>query len=430
MAKAERRVLVVSYTFPPTGGAGVQRVAKFVKYLERFSWQPVVLTALNPSVPLTDHSLLADIPPGVAVHKAKTYEPSYSMKQGGGPSRGGIKSHVLRLVKRVAMGLLLPDAQVLWWPHLTLKARDLLRVRAVDCVFVTSPPYSVLVPVVFLAKRYGVPVIIDFRDEWTFSREQWENATKNTLSRRIDAFLEGYVLKNCTRFTAATQSYVTSILSRYPTLDPGKGCAITNGYDSEDLPEGEVVSESQQISFVYTGTVWNATSLRPFMNAVHALVEQRPELRQRLRCRIIGRVVDSELDAFSGPASDCVTFLGYVEHKEAISEMFKADVLLLSLSDLPGAGRIFPGKVFEYIATGKHVFGIVPRGETWDLLADEYRNSTLALPSQPGEVLAKLVHVIENIGEVRCRCAQDVSKYSRFQLTEQLASMFDSCVGS
>src|SRR5688500_8400881 len=79
-AAAPRRVLIVSYLFPPVGGAGVQRAVKFVKYLSEFGWQPSVLTVANPSVPVMDRSLLADIPRDVTIHKARTLEPGYAVK--------------------------------------------------------------------------------------------------------------------------------------------------------------------------------------------------------------------------------------------------------------------------------------------------------------------------------------------------------------
>lgn len=417
-------VLIVSYTFPPTGGAGVQRVSKFVKYLREFSWEPVVLTTLNPSVPLTDLSLLADIPDGVVIHKAKTLEPSYAAKQSlKDNSKKSIKSSVKELIKEGVKGLLLPDVQILWWPALIKSLKTILGSGTIDCIFVTSPPYSVLIPTVYFAKKYGVPVVIDFRDEWSFSRDQWENAPKNPLARFIDSYFEGYVLRNCTKFTAATQSYVDSILQRHPQLGKQKGYAITNGYDDDDILDIESVLKNENIVFVYTGTVWNATSLRAFMNALDSLITEKPELLGQISVKIIGRVVDSEMDYFKGSAASCVTLAGYIEHKDAMVEMAKADVLILSLSDLPGAERIIPGKAFEYLATGKHIFAIVPEGETKRLIRGAYSNATITDSCSTSDVYNKLAQIIDGIEAIRVNKCCSVPEYSRRHLTQKLSEI-------
>lgn len=418
-------VLVVSYTFPPTGGAGVQRVSKFVKYLREFDWEPVVLTALNPSVPLKDLSLLTDIPDGVVIHTSKTLEPSYETKQSlkVGSSKSA-KSCIKELIKEVVKGLLLPDVQILWWPGLTKSLKAILGSGTISCIFVTSPPYSVLIPTVYYAKKYGVPVVIDFRDEWSFSRDQWENAPKNHLARFIDTYFEGYVLRNCTKFTAATQSYVDSILQRHPHLGRQKGYAITNGYDDEDILDTRAsIPPNNKIEFIYTGTVWNATSLRSFMNALDRIVSEKPELLEQITVKIIGRVVDSELDYFCGTAGSCVTLVGYIEHTEVIKEMAKADVLILSLSDLPGAERIIPGKAFEYLATGKHIFAIVPEGETKRLVQETYSNASITSVCSTDEVYDKLSIIIDNIESIRMHKCCSVSEFSRRNLTNKLSEI-------
>ena len=114
-----KNVLIVSYTFPPTGGAGVQRVSKFVKYLRGFGWEPIILTTSNPSVPLQDTSLLKDIPADVRIYKARTLEPSYAIKKGtGSHPLNSLRNKIMNYSKNISKNILLPDAQILWWPDL------------------------------------------------------------------------------------------------------------------------------------------------------------------------------------------------------------------------------------------------------------------------------------------------------------------------
>ena len=229
-----KKVLVVAYAFPPVGGAGVQRVAKFVKYLTGYAWEPIVLTVTNPSVPVVDQPSLRDIPVGVRIYQASSLEPSYTQKQLLSRTEGGLWARVKSLVKKILSTLLLPDVQVLWWPGLILHLVHTVRSEKPDCIFVTAPPFSSFIPVVAIGAFLKVPVVVDFRDEWTFSRNQLENAQKGTIARKLDYFFEKYVVTKCSAITTASQSYTDTMVSNYQ-LPVGKATTITNGFDEEDF---------------------------------------------------------------------------------------------------------------------------------------------------------------------------------------------------
>jgi hypothetical protein len=186
--KSAKRVLVVTYNFPPVGGAGVQRVTKFVKYLPQFGWEPTVLTAENPSVPVLDDSLLADIPPQTAVIKARTLEPGYALKrivsasnteswnvtrsvsEGAKETQDVTPSLTLRVTlasvaKRALRGatnlLLQPDPQVLWNPQAIEVGLRVLSQQKHDAIFVTAPPFSSFLIGAELARRTGLPLVHD-----------------------------------------------------------------------------------------------------------------------------------------------------------------------------------------------------------------------------------------------------------------------------
>lgn len=371
MTERAGKVLMVAYAFPPVGGAGVQRPAKFAKYLHRLGWDVWVLTASNPSVPVVDESLMKDVPDAVRIYRARTLEPSYRAKEKiavKANGRGGSKA----LLRRVVSACLIPDAQVLWWPGLVREFWKVVRQERPDVVFVTAPPFSSLVAVAAVGRLLRVPVVVDFRDEWVFARANIENAGKGFLPRFFDFWLERATVKLCRKFTAATQGYVTSINERHPRAARGKGVAITNGYDPEDF--AGITRQRQPdgiFRILYTGTVWKATSLKSFVETLMKAVGERPELKNEIRLRIIGRIVDEEKPSLEPlEALGMVEIFGYRPHREVLQEMVDADLLLLTLSDLPGAERIIPGKVFEYLATQRNILALVPRGEVWNLIKD------------------------------------------------------------
>lgn len=426
-----KKVLIIAYAFPPVGGVGVQRVTKFVKYLRDFDWEPLVLTVANPSVPIIDEALLQDIPDGVKIFRASSFEPSYDQKQTFSNPRSGVGARLQLSAKKLLSGLLLPDVQVLWWPDLICRLISIIRHERPNCIFVTAPPFSAFLPVVAIGALLKIPVVADFRDEWSFSREQWENTAKGKIVRFLDRVFEKYVVSRCTAITTATQSYINSLDRQY-RLPKTKGTVITNGYDEEDYlftKRKEAICDNHAINMLYTGTAWKGSSLQNFSTALLDSLVIKPEVLKKFRFKTFGRVVDSELSYLTQPGlENMVEMFGYIEHEKIIQEMCGADILLLVISDVPGAEKIIVAKTFEYMATGKHIFAIVPEGETKNLLAEQYGNVTFANPGDILDIRAKLLGIILSFGEIRTRRGKGVSQFSRKHLTGQLAEVLNSVV--
>lgn len=425
-----KKVLVIAYGFPPVGGAGVQRPVKFVKYLRDFGWEPLVLTVKNPSVPVLDNALLKDIPNGVKIYHARTFEPSYAAKQSfKGKQQDGFSIKVS--LKKIISGFMLPDLQILWWPGLIGKLFEILRHEKPDCIFVTAPPFSSFIPTVIAGKMFGIPVVLDYRDGWQFSRKNWEQANKNRLAFFMDAMLERFVLNNCNGYTVASQRYVADITSRYSQLIGDKGEVITNGFDPDDFTGRDTVipstpDKSGRFEMVYAGTVWSATSLNNFSIALSKLLEERPELKDKIRLNIFGRIVEGERDCLDADAlRGIVECHGYVEHERVVREIDEADVLLITLSDLPGAEEIITAKAFEYMASGKHIFAVVPKGETRDILQGNYNKLTVSDAGRIQDIYNGLAWILSNQQAVQNTMPADVSSFSRKRLTGKLASVLN-----
>ena len=423
-----KKVLIVAYSFPPVGGAGVQRPVKFVKYLRRFGWEPLVLTVSNPSVPIQDIALLKDVPEGVVIYKARSLEPSYAAKQTFSTHQkgsGGIKA----CVKTYISMFLLPDLQVLWWPGLIAKLISVIRSEKPDCLYVTAPPFSSFVPVVAVGKLFGVPVVLDYRDEWVFSRHSWENSSKTRLAFFLDTFFEKFVLNNCRAFTTATESYINSMVKFYGSELAKKGEVITNGYDADDFvcdKEPRTVVESHIVTIVYSGTIWKATSLDFFCEVLKNLLKANPEMKNKVRVKIFGRVVGDEVAYLEEETlKEVIECYGYIDHEKVVEEILNADILLLTLSDLPGAEKIIHGKAFEYMASGRHILAVVPDGEVKKLITDNYSNVTSVNPGDSDVAYKAFEYLLNNIALVRKRTGSDVSGFLRENLTSKLALLLD-----
>ncbi len=418
-----KKVLIIAYSFPPVGGAGVQRPVKFVKYLRNFGWEPIVLTVANPSVPVIDETLLKDIPLGTKIYNAKTLEPSYKQKQLVAKPSGrgaGVKSWI----KQLALTLLIPDVQVLWWPGLIKTLSTAIRTEKPDCLFVTAPPFSSFLSVVLMGKLFGIPVVLDYRDEWSFSRDNWENAVKTSIARKIDSWMEGYVVRNAQLITVASPYYERTLKKRFIKV-ANKIHTITNGYDPEDFAGVDFFSAPERpdgrFTLLYTGTVWRATSFKGLLGGVRLLAANYPDKAARLNLRILGRIVQEEFDTIEQLKTLIhVETRDYVPHEEIFQELASADGLLLTLADLPGADKIIPGKVFEYLATPLPIMAIVPEGVTKAIVKDE-TSVLIAQPSEPKQIYDSLIELLEKSQTKELRL--EIQKYSRPFLTEKLVLM-------
>src|SRR4029453_3523606 len=238
ISRSRRRALFIAYTFPPVGGAGVERTTKFVKYLPQFGWDPSVLTVSNPSVPVRDESLCRDVPTSTRIVRARTFEPSYVAKQT--LANDGAPAGVGRLVKAAARkavaSLLQPDPQVLWnAPAFRAAVRTLRDVRH-DVIVASGPPFSSLMLGAALSRYTKVPLVLDYRDEWDVSNTHWENRRPGTPSLALQRVMERYGLRRATMVIATSpQSAARLDVLRRAAGSPASVTHIFNGFDPDDF---------------------------------------------------------------------------------------------------------------------------------------------------------------------------------------------------
>ncbi len=465
-SKSPKRVLVVSYNFPPVGGAGVQRVTKFVKYLPEFGWDATVLTTENPSVPVYDESLLADIPPQTVVVKARTLEPGYALKRivsasnaekvtrsvseggrsmtsnGDSPSltlRVTLAAAAKRALRGVANLLLQPDPQVLWNSQAIEAGLRVLGQRKHDAIFVTAPPFSSLLIGAELARRTGLPLVLDYRDEWSISNSYLENKRLGWLSRTWQQHQQSLCVRAASALVATTRHSAESLqeVARASECRP-LVTHIYNGFDSADFhdetpPLADAAIETtndpaQPYKLAYIGTLWNLTSVEPVVRAVRQLVDRSPDLASRLELHFVGRrtaAQDEWLDQL-GPLPCRVVRQPYLDHDAALRLMRSADGLCLLLSDLPEAGRVVPAKMFEYLAVRRPIFAIVPPGEVSSLLND----CPFAFVHSPSDVTGLAQRLGDEIERHRLGVSLptglwDASQFERCRQTQQLAELLE-----
>lgn len=430
------RALLVSYAFPPSGGAGVQRMAKLAKYLSLHGVEPQVLTVANPSVPLTDESLERDLPRDLHVIRARTLEPGYRAKQAAwsaaADQKPTLKKRLIRFASGTVRQLAYPDVQVLWQPAAQVALAKALFGAAgarPDAVLISGPPFSQFLLAPLASSRAAV--VLDYRDEWSVIRNEYE-MTKSRIAQIVGDPLEAALLRRAHMVTTATEEFRENLLRSFAFLDPGRVVAIPNGYDPEDFPTDLDPPPADRFVVTYVGTVFRLTSPTGLLGAIRRVHATEPELARLLDVRFIGRIVDLEAAAFEGMERFGVQRLGYMSHEDALRALAASHLVLCLLDEAPGATRIYPAKIFELMYLGRPCLTLAPDGALSRLV--ERHELGDHLPPRDEEAIASLlVSKLRAFREGNLRGSDvmrghGIGRYDRRALAGEFANVMRSAI--
>ena len=385
-----KRVLLVSYVFPPGAGAGVQRAVKFAKYLPRWGWEPVILTANPHSVPMKDPSLLDDLPRDIPIVRTPTFEPKVG-EAGAGPKgvRGGARG-----LKVMIRDLLFPDRHILWLPTALGYALRVAKKMRPRVVLVTAPPFSSMLIGLLLARMLRLPLALDFRDDWAgLYTHSYGIENGGELWRRAVVRCERFLVRNADLVIGNTPSLTRRLIGDHG--GDARFCWIPNGYDPDDFKDLTAFQPAEKpagsLHVLYTGTVFEGSPLHYFWRAVELLPL---EYRQRLWVEVVGRVVPGQT-ADPGLEGLTVKLRPYEPHARVLSRMLGADVLLLTLGSQSDEKRVVPAKLYEYMAAGRPVLAAVPPGGEAGRLTRLYGLGKTIAPDNSPELARALMDYID-----------------------------------
>jgi glycosyltransferase involved in cell wall biosynthesis len=443
------KVLVISYHFPPTGGAKTRRMLKFLKHLPSFSWKPIVLTAKNPRIFNFDPSLVKELPNGLEVHRATTVESlihntrshpyvhqSNSEHSHDSPSK--IKLWRAKLRRSFGRWISIPDAFISWVPFAVSLALKIRNKDAIDVVYATAPPFSNLIVATVLKKLTGLPVVYDFRDAWVSNPARKRKYPK--LRRSLESLYESSVVRNADLILSTTAGIVDDFRTRYPHEAPAKFALLTNGYDTEDLASASPPREapSDRMRLVHTGHLTAERSPRHFMQALGRLLQERPDAKHEIEVWFVGQN-DPFLDGkriedyvTEYALESVVRLIQHVPRAEAWRYQMSADILLLFIGRVPEEQRLtygVAGKVFDYMIAKKPVLGLADSGPVSQII-EETKIGEVIDPSDTESIKIYLEKSLDRFK--RCELFvepvhEQIRKYDVRALTERLAGLFDAC---
>jgi glycosyltransferase involved in cell wall biosynthesis len=428
------KILIITYYWPPSGGSGVQRWLKFVKYLPASGWKPYVVAPENPSFTIRDETLLNDVPPEAKIVRLPIWEPynaffklsrlfgKRNVRQSDFVSTGK-KSAFHKASSWVRGNLFIPDARVFWVNPSVRFLKKYIAEHQIGHIVTTGPPHSVhLIGLKLKAHNPMLKWVADFRDPWS----EWDLLDTLSLSlraRKKHRALEREVLHAANRVITIAPFHV----QRFEELGGRNVDLITNGFDEDDFKE-IVHARTDKFTIRHVGIVDELRDPRPVMVALKQITESNSEFAKEVRLEFIGNV-NSYFKSFvtNDPVlSQFTKFIDTIPHAQLLKLYGETDVQLLVLAFTAIAPGNLPGKMFEYLASGNPILAIGPtHGDAADVLKQ----------TQSGEIFehADIEGIRKNIvlGYRKWKegvppAPRDVKPYTRQHLTEQLVRILNS----
>lgn len=357
-----KKILIITYYWPPAGGPGVQRWLKFSKYLPEFGYDPIVIT-VNPEkaeYPIKDHTLEQDVRADQIVYRTncsglyeyyKQLTNAQSAPYSGFANEGkpNLKQKIARFIRG---NFFLPDARKGWNRHAYRQAVEIIRTQKIDAIITTGPPMSTHLVGQKLKKQFGLHWIADFRDPWT-DIYYYNKMYPTPLAKAIDRKYERNVLLQADQVITVSDYIRQQLKAKSPAIKPDKIKVIANGFDAEDFEQ--TVPKEPIFTITYTGTMASDYTIDSFIHSVKKLPAE-----QNFRLRFIGKIAPEISNKLTEQLGKHVEFHPFVPHAEAIRYMQSSSLLLLIIPNIEGSKGNLTGKLFEYIGSGTSILCLGP----------------------------------------------------------------------
>jgi len=426
-----KKVLIITYYWPPSGGAGVQRWLKFVKYLREFGWEPIIFTPENPEIPASDTSLEKDIPIGTTIIKTPIWEPYSAYKKFVGRKKDDkIKTGFLAeketpsVTENISVwirgNLFIPDARKFWVRPSIKNLSSYLKENPVDVLISTGPPHSMHLIALGLKQKMNIPWLADFRDPWT-NIDFYDDLKLTLRSDRKHHKLEKQVVETANRVLVIGNGMAEDLRNiHHRNYD-----IITNGYD--ELQAEKAAELDASFSIAHIGSMVRTRNPEIFWKALSEIVIENKTFSGDLEIKLIGQIDISVRQSIqSYKLEEFVTYTEYLSHDDVRKVQSQSQVLLLLIINTPNAKLVVTGKIFEYLNSGRPILCVGPKdGDAAHILSETQTGHTVDY----NDVEDLKNTIVEYYKQYKMGILKSngvgLKKYSRKNLTKRLAEILD-----
>ncbi len=430
-----KKILIITYYWPPSGGSGVQRWLKFVKYLREYGWEPIIYTAENGEYPVLDTSLENDVPTGITVLKRPIWEP-YDLYKSfvgqkkeermimGNLSENKKSSFLSNIATFIRGNFFIPDARRFWINPSADFLTSYLKENPVEVIVTTGPPHSMHMIGLKVKQRTGVKWVADFRDPWT-AIDFYKDLMLTPIADAIHHSMEKKVLQNADSVIVASllrKYQFEEILNRHYEV-------ITNGYDEADITE-DYLPDKERFTISHIGLMNKDRNHLVFWEALSELTKEDPIFAEKLNIQFVGKADSSLLTTIDEYGMrNWVTFTDYIPHKEVLKVQKKSHVLYIPASNVFSSKLQLPAKLFEYMAVKRPVLCVGDEDSDVALIIKDTQCGLVSGFTDKARLKENLKTLFLRFkaGEFATQ-PKNIEQYSRRNLTEKLSYLLNSLV--
>lgn len=412
------KALILTYYFPPSGGSGVQRWLKFVKYLQNFGIEPIVYTVKNANYPIVDTSLEKELPKDITILKQPIFEPNNFIKSNAKKSSGFLPekaSLIDKTLQFIRANYFIPDARKFWIKPSVSYLTDYIKKNPVDVIITTGPPHSVHLIGLALKKKFKIPWIADFRDPWT-NIDYFHKLPLTKKAKNKHFQLEKEVLTNADKVIVVGKSMQKEFLKHNKNT-----IVIENGYD--DFKENFQFTKDKKFSLLHIGLLNQDRNHPVLWQALQEISKEIPEFKNDLEIKLIGKVCQEAIQEIEKKQlKENLNLIDYIPHHEVIKHQKSAQVLLLLVNNTPNAKGIITGKIFEYLQAKRPILAIAPTdGDLAEII--QQTNSGIVADFNDKQSIKKAIisSYLKYKNNTLTICPKNIEQYHRKALTKKLA---------
>jgi galactitol-specific phosphotransferase system IIB component len=422
-----KKLLIITYYWPPAGGPGVQRWLKFVKYLPDFDVQPIVFVPENPTYPIVDSNLVAEVSDKAIILKTPIFEPyqlaSFLSKNKTKKISSGIipnkkkQSFLEKVMLWVRGNLFIPDARVFWVKPSVAYLEKYIRENEIDTIITSGPPHSLHLIGLELKQKMNLKWLADFRDPWT-TIGYHKSLRLSQYAAKKHKQLESQVLNSAD--TIIVTSKTTKAEFQALTTKPIE--VITNGFDVEKVDKQTL---DTKFSLAHIGSFLSERNPKILWESLVELCTEIPDFKSHLEIKLIGAISQEVLETIEQFGLNLyLNNLGYVSHAEAVSHQRKSQVLLLIEINSDETKSILPGKLFEYMVSERPIVAIGPKDSDFAEIITNTNTGVFFEYSEKAKLKQTIQEYYNQFLESKLQShAVGLQQYSRKNLTQQLVEL-------
>lgn len=429
-----KKVLIISYYWPPAGGISVHRCLKFAKYLREFGWEPVICTANNAEYPVIDEGNFKDVPEGVTVLKTKIWEPYNLFKFISGKKKEERIHNVFLEEEKPSLAhklgiwirgnIFIPDARKFWIRPSVKFLSKYLKENPVDVLFTNGPPHSTHMIAYGVKNNLGIPWHADFQDPWT-QVDYFPQLMLNPISKKIHKTMEQRIFSSADKITICSDTW-KSDLESIGAHDVG---VIVWGYDEDDF-KNISVPLSKKFTLSHFGSLGPDRNAKTLWKALSIIAKESEQFAKDLEIELVGFIGHAIIDEITSLGlADNLKLSAHISREETLERMCQSQALLLILNDMPNVKGRLPGKLFEYLASHRPILVIGPQDSDASKIVHGVNAGYTCGFDDLDKTLITVKELYHKYKEGKLISNQtDISQYSNRNLTKKLADYLDQII--